>query len=109
MRSATTTRWRATSLTLGALSVLLPVMFLAALRAGLLQRDGEFCGMPALGVVLLAYLLCFVLSALAVATGVAGYRRLAVPRPRWRGLELGLVGLPGLAMLGMALTVAIPE
>lgn len=102
-------RWRSVSHVLGAASLLVPAACLLALRAGLLQLDGEFCGMSALGVVLLSYVACFALSVLAVTMGAIGYRALPMPRPRWRGVELLVTGLPALAMAGIGLAVAILE
>lgn len=109
MKSAATNGWRLASLVLGAMSLLLPVTALVSLRTDLFQPDGEFCGMSTLGVLLLVYLLCFVLSAIAVTAGAVGYWHHPIPRPRWRRFELGLVALPGLAMLGIALAVVILE
>lgn len=100
---------RVASLLIGAASVLVPATSLIALRAGLLQMDGEFCGMSALGVVLLSYVICFALSLAATLAGVAGHRALATPRSGWRRFELLLVALPGLLMLGVGVAVAILE
>ncbi|MGH8073149.1 MAG: hypothetical protein ACREO4_03635 [Lysobacter sp.] len=103
--------WRVASLILGAMSVLIPAVYLACVRAGLPQPDPStgtgFCGMPLLGALLLSLVVCFVLSLVAVIIGTVGYSRLEASRSLSRRLELCVIGLPTLLMLAIALAAAM--
>ena len=106
-------RLRIASLMLGAMSVLVPAVFFAFARAELLHpdpsRSAEFCGTPMLGALLLSFVICFVLSLIAVAVATVSYMQLRAPRPPSRLLELVAVGAPALVMLAIAFAAAILE
>lgn len=68
---------------------------------------GAACGMPILGIYLLAVLVAGVCSALALLFGVLAYRKLSPPRPVMRMLELAVVGMPLLLALVVFIGLAI--
>lgn len=105
--------WRMASLTLGAMSVLVPAAFFTYVRVEFLHpdpsRDAEFCGMPLLGAIMLCFAVCSALSLFAGITGILSYLQLTAPRPLPRRLELIAVGSPAMVMLVIALAVAVLE
>ena len=105
----TTTRgW---SLLLGALAVVLPSAFYTWQAVQFSRwadaQEGYVCGMPLMAAVFLAVLLSALLSFLAFAVGLTGYRDLPKPRSRLRAVELVLVGLPAILLAGGLLAAVL--
>jgi len=71
-----------------------------------LEVRGWACGMPILGLYLLALLISGCLSLVALVLGVLAYRRLPPPRPKRRLLELAIVALPLLLAIGIWLPLS---
>jgi len=73
-----------------------------------IAMHGWACGMPILGLYLLALIVSGLLSLVALVLGALAYRRLPTPRPIRRRFELAVVALPlalaGAAVLAIALT-----
>ena len=69
------------------------------------QAHGWACGMPILGLYLLALFVSGCLSAVALVSGVLAYRGLPSPRPKARLFELLLIALPLLLAVLAALAL----
>ena len=105
---ATTRGW---SWLLGTLAVLLPSAFYTWQAVQFARwaesQEGFVCGMPLMAVATLSVLLSALLSFLAFAVGLTGYRDLPRPRPKLRAFELLLVGLPAILLAGGLLAAAL--
>jgi hypothetical protein len=102
---------RRTSIILGLASVIVPaVCAYFATTALYRQAEGEgvyVCGLPALGIFLLASLVCVLVSIAALCVGLIAYRRLPRPRPRRRLAELVALALPLLVVGGYAASILV--
>jgi hypothetical protein len=98
---------RITSLLLGAFAWLAPPLYaFFRLRAMGTAMPGPRCGMPELGVILLAVMTTLLTSFLACVCGIVDYWRLPKPRPWSRRLELTLLFMPILMSGALMVTFA---
>ena len=89
---------RSSSIVLAVLSVVLPAAYFAYMdwsfeKWASTQAEG-LCGMPIMAAFALSCMMAVLLSLTGLALGVAAFRRLPLPRPRSRLIELGVIGLP---------------
>jgi hypothetical protein len=102
---------RRASILLAIASIVIPaaLVFLSIVEAEREVRahGGPICGLPFLADLILASLLCSVLSAAAFVLGTIAYRRVSPPRPKRRLAELTALLLPLTIVGGYAATLLL--
>ena len=97
---------RCVSIILAIASLIIPaaLMYLSTLeaQAEVQARGGPICGLPFFADLILASVVCVLLSAVAFILGVVAYGRVPVPRPRGRQVEVAVLVLPLVVVGGYA-------